>query len=330
MPRRWSGKPPWRKERSMIARELHDSIASRSPSSRSDPAAAARCRAKGDAAKRDRSIDELDVGVRECYSDVRELLVHFRTRTSEGTSRLRCAPRCRSLSTRRAWPHRCPWRGHGVPLPPDVQIQVLHMVQEALSNVRKHVKATQVELRVERHPRWRFEVRDDGMGFEGRAGSARFLARRPGYRASAPAHWRGGAGAVAPRAGHPRCIELPAAPCHPHRQCHRRRKPARWAAAPIAPFARPPSGAIDVTQPAAAAPVTLLVVDDHLVPAWPDRPAGAGCRPACGGRAGDAAEALRLVPTLQPDVILLDNHLPGVMGWTPFAACVKCLHARAC
>ena len=39
--------------------------------------------AKGDAAKRDRSIDELDVGVRECYSDVRELLVHFRTRTSE-------------------------------------------------------------------------------------------------------------------------------------------------------------------------------------------------------------------------------------------------------
>ncbi len=32
------------------------------------------------------------------------------------------------------------------------------------------------------------------------------------------------------------------------------------------------------------------------------------------GEAGDAAEALRLVPTLQPDVILLDNHLPGVMG----------------
>lgn len=32
------------------------------------------------------------------------------------------------------------------------------------------------------------------------------------------------------------------------------------------------------------------------------------------GEAGDAAEALRLVPALQPDVILLDNHLPGVLG----------------
>ncbi|MCB1978666.1 MAG: response regulator [Burkholderiaceae bacterium] len=32
------------------------------------------------------------------------------------------------------------------------------------------------------------------------------------------------------------------------------------------------------------------------------------------GEAGDAGEALRLVPGLRPDVILLDNHLPGVLG----------------
>jgi two-component system nitrate/nitrite sensor histidine kinase NarX len=54
--------------------------------------------------------------------------------------------------------------GQGLPLAPDVQIQVLHMVQEALSNVRKHARASHVELRVGRHP-WRFEVCDDGCGF---------------------------------------------------------------------------------------------------------------------------------------------------------------------
>src|SRR5256885_12664938 len=54
--------------------------------------------------------------------------------------------------------------GQGLPLAPDVQIQVLHMVQEALSNVRKHAGARHVELRVGRHP-WRFEVCDDGCGF---------------------------------------------------------------------------------------------------------------------------------------------------------------------
>ena len=32
------------------------------------------------------------------------------------------------------------------------------------------------------------------------------------------------------------------------------------------------------------------------------------------GEAGDAAEALRLVPALQPHIVLLDNHLPGVAG----------------
>ncbi len=32
------------------------------------------------------------------------------------------------------------------------------------------------------------------------------------------------------------------------------------------------------------------------------------------GEAGDAGEALRKVPVVKPDVILLDNHLPGVLG----------------
>ena len=62
-------------------------------------------------------------------------------------------------------------------------------------------------------------------------------------------------------------------------------------------------------------PVTLLVVDDHklfrrgLV-------ALLGLSPGLQvvGEAGDAAEALRLAPVLNPHVILLDNHLPGVTG----------------
>lgn len=62
-------------------------------------------------------------------------------------------------------------------------------------------------------------------------------------------------------------------------------------------------------------PVTLLVVDDHslfrrgLVALLGQDD---GLRVV--GEAGDAAEALRLAPRLAPQVILLDNHLPGVKG----------------
>ena len=56
--------------------------------------------------------------------------------------------------------------GQGMPLPADVQVQVLHVVQEALSNVRKHARARQVWVEVQQGPQWRVEVRDDGCGFE--------------------------------------------------------------------------------------------------------------------------------------------------------------------
>jgi two-component system, NarL family, nitrate/nitrite sensor histidine kinase NarX len=39
------------------------------------------------------------------------------------------------------------------------------VVQEALSNVRKHAGARQVWVDVQQAPRWRVQVRDDGRGF---------------------------------------------------------------------------------------------------------------------------------------------------------------------
>jgi two-component system nitrate/nitrite response regulator NarL len=70
-----------------------------------------------------------------------------------------------------------------------------------------------------------------------------------------------------------------------------------------------------IPTPRTPAPITLLVVDDHTLFR---RGLIALLAQDDGllvvGEAADAAQALRLVPTLQPDVILLDNHLPGVKG----------------
>jgi two-component system nitrate/nitrite sensor histidine kinase NarX len=43
------------------------------------------------------------------------------------------------------------------------------VVQEALSNVRKHAGATAVTLWVHKGARWRFSVHDDGVGFDAEA-----------------------------------------------------------------------------------------------------------------------------------------------------------------
>ena len=62
-------------------------------------------------------------------------------------------------------------------------------------------------------------------------------------------------------------------------------------------------------------PVRLLVVDDHtLFRRGLVALLGADASLKVVGQGGDAGEALRLAKALQPDVILLDNHLPGVRG----------------
>lgn len=156
-------------ERGMLAGELHDSIAQslaflkiqvqllREAVRRKDDGAVAHV------------IGELDTGVRESYSDVRELLVHFRTRTSEEDIAQALRTTLSKFEHQSGVPARLELEGHGVPLGPDVQVQVLHVIQEALSNVRKHARASQVVLRATTAPVWRFEVRDDGVGFDAAA-----------------------------------------------------------------------------------------------------------------------------------------------------------------
>jgi two-component system nitrate/nitrite response regulator NarL len=66
---------------------------------------------------------------------------------------------------------------------------------------------------------------------------------------------------------------------------------------------------------ATASPIRILVVDDHtLFRRGLIALLGADARVAVVAEAGDAGEAHRRAAAVQPDVILLDNHLPGVKG----------------
>ncbi len=141
-------------ERALIARELHDSIAQSLAFLKIQVQLLRKAASQGQDVRVMSTLDELDEGLRESINDVRELLVHFRTRTNTDDIE-------RALQeTLQKFQHQT-----GL-MPADVQVQVLHVIQESLSNVRKHAGAGHVQLDVFKGARWRFRVRDDGAGFD--------------------------------------------------------------------------------------------------------------------------------------------------------------------
>jgi len=153
-------------ERRMLATELHDSIAQSLAFLKIQVQLLRDAQRKGNQEAIEKAITELDTGVKESYADVRELLVHFRTRTSDEDIEPALATTLSKFRHQTGLPAELRVLGHGMPMPADVQVQVLHVIQEALSNVRKHSGARQVTVTVHTTPHWRFEVHDDGIGFE--------------------------------------------------------------------------------------------------------------------------------------------------------------------
>jgi len=126
------------------------------------------------------ALGELDAGVKESTADVRELLIHFRTRTNTEDIVPALATTLSKFEHQSGLASHLEVRGEGLPLPADAQVQVLHVVQEALSNVRKHAGASAVWVTLERGPVLRVRVRDDGdgAGFDPNAVAADHLGLR--------------------------------------------------------------------------------------------------------------------------------------------------------
>ncbi len=152
-------------ERTMLAQELHDSIAQSLAFLKIQVKLLRDALTDEDDAAVRATVDEIDAGVRESYGDVRELLIHFRTKTNTEDIEQALRATLTKFEHQTALKTSLAIRGDGMPLAPEVQIQVLHVVQEALSNVRKHAGASGVEIDVDQEPLWRFRVRDDGSGF---------------------------------------------------------------------------------------------------------------------------------------------------------------------
>ena len=153
-------------ERQLLAQGLHDSIAQALSFLNLQVQFLSDAIRTNDVALRDESLEAIRTGVQECYEDVRELLLNFRERLHkegfiegvrtvidrfEGQSRMNARLRV---------------TGRGPRLTPRQKLQVIFIIQEALSNVRKHSHAENVDIRIENNDDLRVTITDDGVGID--------------------------------------------------------------------------------------------------------------------------------------------------------------------
>ncbi|OYO28589.1 type IV pili methyl-accepting chemotaxis transducer N-terminal domain-containing protein [Janthinobacterium sp. PC23-8] len=114
-------------------------------------------------------VPALQAGIKESYDDVRELLLNFRSRLMEDD--LIGSLRAALDKFRRQTGINAELLADvdGAPFPREQQLQLLFIVQEALSNIRKHAQASHVEVRLADDQDFTLTVSDNGVGFDAAA-----------------------------------------------------------------------------------------------------------------------------------------------------------------
>ncbi|GAB3411447.1 type IV pili methyl-accepting chemotaxis transducer N-terminal domain-containing protein [Massilia agilis] len=157
-------------ERNLVARGLHDSIAQ----GLNFLNLQVQMMEQSLAAKRlDEACDivpALRAGVEESYQDVRELLLNFRSRLHEGNLLASLQMTINKFRQQAGIVVELQSDGEdGPPFPGEQQLQILFIVQEALSNVRKHAGASRVLVRLHDRHDFVLSIEDDGAGFDASA-----------------------------------------------------------------------------------------------------------------------------------------------------------------
>ena len=152
-------------ERNLLAQELHDSIAQSLAFLNIQVQLLHEDLQQNRTAAALQSLEQIREGVQESYDDVRELLVHFRTRL--GTTDLETAVKSalEKFEGQTGIQTAFSLTGKTPELPPEQVLQVMHIVQESLSNVRKHARASHVAVQLFGGSSTGVTIRDNGIGF---------------------------------------------------------------------------------------------------------------------------------------------------------------------
>lgn len=155
-------------ERNLVAQGLHDSIAQGLNFLNLQLQLLDRAADRADLDEIREIVPLLRTGVDESYQDVRELLNNFRTQLGEG-GLLDAAEEAVARFRRQTGIEvslRSDGLTGGAPLTRVQQLEALFILQEALSNVRKHAEAGKIDIHLSNRNDFRMEITDDGIGYD--------------------------------------------------------------------------------------------------------------------------------------------------------------------
>ena len=154
-------------ERNMVARGLHDSIAQGLNFLNLQVQMLDDSLRHGQQQEASDIVPLLRAGVKESYEDVRELLQNFRSRLEEDDLNSALRKAVRKFRDQTGLDADFAAEGSdGPPFSREEQLQILFIVQEALSNIRKHAQAGSVRVRVRDGQDFSLTISDNGSGFD--------------------------------------------------------------------------------------------------------------------------------------------------------------------
>ena len=152
-------------ERNLLAQGLHDSIAQGLNFLNLQVQMLEDSLKRGDIGEIKDITPMLRAGVQESYEDVRELLLNFRTRLQDSNLESEMRNVLNKFQRQSGVQAALDFSGEGAPLASEQQLQVLFILQEALSNVRKHAQASAVSVFIKNERDFNMTVSDNGQGF---------------------------------------------------------------------------------------------------------------------------------------------------------------------
>jgi signal transduction histidine kinase len=156
-------------ERERLARDLHDTLGQVLGYTSMQVEAAAKLAREGQGEAAASQLDRLGSMIREAHAEIREYIMNLRTTPALHRPFFTAVKQYLEGFTSNYDIQTDLTIGsslNGTTFPPDMQMQIFRIVQEALTNARKHSKARRVQVRFEAEDgHFLVVIRDDGQGF---------------------------------------------------------------------------------------------------------------------------------------------------------------------